>query len=120
MLRRSVTGAVVGVLALTAAACSSSSSTPKAGSSTTAASTSASAPATSTGATSAPASTGAPSATAPAATGGAGHGGVTLAASAPLSTKQGSKPLTVENNPIPSLEDNFNAFDSNGFGYKLN
>ncbi|MDX6201268.1 MAG: peptide/nickel transport system substrate-binding protein [Frankiales bacterium] len=120
MLRRSVTGAVVGVLALTAAACSSSSSTPKAGSSTTAASTSASAPATSTGATSAPSGTGAPSATAPAATGGAGHGGVTLAASAPLSTKQGSKPLTVENNPIPSLEDNFNAFDSNGFGYKLN
>ena len=29
-------------------------------------------------------------------------------------------PWTVENNPIPSLEDNFNAFNSNGFGYKLN
>jgi len=26
----------------------------------------------------------------------------------------------VENNPIPSLEDNFNAFNGNGFGYKLN
>ncbi len=37
-----------------------------------------------------------------------------------MPTKQGSKPLVVENNPIPSLEDNFNAFNSNGFGYKLN
>ncbi|MDX6254284.1 MAG: peptide/nickel transport system substrate-binding protein [Frankiales bacterium] len=124
MLRRSVTGAVLGVLALTAAACSSSSSTPKAGTSTTAAATSgatasSSAPATSTGATSAPATTG-PAPSASAATGGAGHGGVTLATSAALSTKQGTKPLTVENNPIPSLEQNFNAFDSNGFGYKLN
>ena len=48
------------------------------------------------------------------------HGGVTLAATLPISTTQGTKPLTVENNPIPSLEDNFNAFNSNGFGYKLN
>lgn len=37
-----------------------------------------------------------------------------------MATKQGSKPLVVENNPIPSLEANFNAFDANGFGYKLN
>ena len=34
--------------------------------------------------------------------------------------KQGTKAITVENNPIPALEDNFNAFNSNGFGYKLN
>jgi peptide/nickel transport system substrate-binding protein len=54
------------------------------------------------------------------AAGGAGHGGVTLIASAPLSTTQGTKPVTVENNPIPSLEDNFNAFNANGFGFKLN
>jgi peptide/nickel transport system substrate-binding protein len=52
--------------------------------------------------------------------GDAAHGGITLAASAPLATSQGTKPLVVENNPIPSLEDNFNAFNSNGFGYKLN
>ncbi len=43
-----------------------------------------------------------------------------MATSAALATKQGTKPLVVENNPIPSLEDNFNAFNSNGFGYKLN
>ncbi len=48
------------------------------------------------------------------------HGGVTLATAPPNATSQGSKPITVENNPIPSLEDNFNAFDGNGFGYKLN
>jgi peptide/nickel transport system substrate-binding protein len=37
-----------------------------------------------------------------------------------MSTTQGTKALTVENNPIPTLEDKFNAFDANGFGYKLN
>jgi peptide/nickel transport system substrate-binding protein len=50
----------------------------------------------------------------------AAHGGVTLVQSAAISNKQGKAALTVENNPIPSLEDNFNAFDANGFGYKLN
>lgn len=48
------------------------------------------------------------------------HGGVTLAQGPAVATKQGTKPLVVENNPIPSLEDNFNAFNANGFGYKLN
>ncbi len=48
------------------------------------------------------------------------HGGVTLAQGPPMATKQGTKPLVVENNPIPSLEANFNAFNANGFGYKLN
>lgn len=48
------------------------------------------------------------------------HGGVTLAEGPPMATKQGTKPLVVENNPIPSLEANFNAFNANGFGYKLN
>ena len=37
-----------------------------------------------------------------------------------MPTKQGSKPLVVENNPIPSLQQDFNAFDANAFGYKLN
>lgn len=37
-----------------------------------------------------------------------------------MPTTQGTKPITLENNPIPSLEQNFNAFDPNGFGYKLN
>jgi peptide/nickel transport system substrate-binding protein len=45
---------------------------------------------------------------------------VTLATGPAKATKQGTKPLVVENNPIPSLEDNFNAFNANGFGYKLN
>ncbi|MDX6206090.1 MAG: peptide/nickel transport system substrate-binding protein [Frankiales bacterium] len=115
----------MGVVALSAAACSSKSSTgatstssapPAATSGATA--TSSGAVATS-GAPSAGASSGAPSA-APSAGGGAGHGGVTLAATRPISTKIGTKPLTVENNPIPSLEDNFNAFDNQAFGYKLN
>jgi len=128
MLRRTVAGAVVGVVALSAAACSSKSSTPKAGG------TSAPAVATSAATSAPPATSGAtkPSATAPAptsgaapsatggATGGAGHGGVTLAATLPIPTKAGTKALTVENNPIPSLVDNFNAFDSQSFGYKLN
>ncbi len=48
------------------------------------------------------------------------HGGVTLADGPPMATKQGTKPLVMENNPIPSLEDNFNAFNANAFGYKLN
>jgi peptide/nickel transport system substrate-binding protein len=51
---------------------------------------------------------------------GGNTGGVTLGASAPISTKQGTKAITIENNPIPTLQDNFNAFNSNGFGYKLN
>jgi peptide/nickel transport system substrate-binding protein len=138
MLRKSITGvAVVGIIALTAAACSSSSST--ASSSTTAASaaSSAAAPASSASASSAaPASSAAaPASSAPASSaaapassapssattaGAAAHGGVTLATGAALSTTQGTKPLVVENNPIPSLEDNFNAFNANGFGYKLN
>jgi peptide/nickel transport system substrate-binding protein len=50
----------------------------------------------------------------------AAHGGVTLVQSAAISNKQGKAAITMENNPIPSLEDNFNAFDANGFGYKLN
>lgn len=48
------------------------------------------------------------------------HGGVTLIEGPPMPTTQGTKPITLENNPIPSLEQNFNAFDPNGFGYKLN
>lgn len=130
MLRRTVAGAAVGVFALSAAACSSSSgssaksTTGAPGASSTAAATSApasskaSAPASSKA--SAPASS---KASAPASSGSGGgdaHGGVTLAATLPISTTQGTKPLTVENNPIPALEDNFNAFDANGFGYKLN
>ena len=112
MFRRTITGAAfLGVIALGASACNSSS--PKASTSetpTTAASSNPATPATSSPA--APASS--PAANA------AAHGGVTLAASAPLATTQGKAALTVENNPIPSLEDNFNAFDANGFGYKLN
>jgi len=115
MLRKSVTGvAIVSVLALGAVACSSSSKTPSAstsGTASTAATSSASTAATSAPGTSAPASSG---------SGEAAHGGLTLAQSAPLSTTQGTKAITVENNPIPTLEDQFNAFDSNGFGYKLN
>ena len=131
MLRRSVTGAFVGVLALSVAACSSSSSKPATPATTTAAS---SATAT-TGAPTATATTSAPSvaatgsgtaSTAPAtstassAPSTGNHGGVTLAATLPISTKVGTKPITVENNPIPALEDNFNAFNANGFGFKLN
>lgn len=48
------------------------------------------------------------------------HGGVTLVEGRPMPTTQGTKPITLENNPIPSLEQNFNAFDPNSFGYKLN
>lgn len=40
--------------------------------------------------------------------------------SAALATTRGKAALTLENNPIPTLEDEFNAFDPNGFGYKLN
>ncbi len=43
-----------------------------------------------------------------------------LVAAPPNATTKGTQPITVENNPIPSLEDNFNAFNGNGFGYKLN
>ena len=57
---------------------------------------------------------------APASASAGAHGGVTLATGAALSTTQGTKALTVENNPIPSLVANFNAFDANGFGYKTN
>ena len=115
MLRRTATGvAVLSVLALGAAACTSSSK-PNASSSGT---TSTSTPASS--APSAASSAPVAASSAPAATGTAAHGGLTLATSAPLSTKQGTKAITVENNPIPTLEDQFNAFDSNGFGYKLN
>jgi len=121
MLRKSITGvAIVSVLALGAVACSSSSK-PKAGTSGTA-----SAPATSAAAAPTTAASSAAAASTPASSGSAGatgdsaHGGLTLANSAPLSTTQGTKAITVENNPIPTLEDQFNAFDSNGFGYKLN
>jgi len=121
MLRKSITGvAIVSVLALGAVACSSSSK-PKAGTSGTA-----SAPATSAAAAPTTAASSAAAASTPASSGAAGatgdsaHGGLTLANSAPLSTTQGTKAITVENNPIPTLEDQFNAFDSNGFGYKLN
>jgi peptide/nickel transport system substrate-binding protein len=134
MLRKTVAGAAVGVLALTAAACSSSSKSTGTSPTTTAGAGASTAPATTAAATgaasAAPSATGAasaaPSATSSAAASGsstpsgAAHGGVTLAASMPISTTQGTKPLTVENNPIPAIEDNFNAFNSNGFGYKLN
>ena len=118
-------------MCLSAAACSSSSSTPKAStpSSGAAAATSAGAAA----ATSAAATSAARHvcccnvrrlvglALRPRlARAGAGHGGVTLAPTLAIPTKQGTKAITVENNPIPALEDNFNAFNSNGFGYKLN
>jgi peptide/nickel transport system substrate-binding protein len=119
MYRRSLTGiALVGVVALGAVACTSSSKTPTANPSGSAAASS-SAPAVAT--TSAAASSAsAPAASGSAAGGAAAHGGLTLAQGAPISTKQGSKAITVENNPIPTLEDDFNAFDGNQFGYKLN
>jgi peptide/nickel transport system substrate-binding protein len=111
MLRRSLAGvAAVGALALCASACTSSSKSPNASSSSPASQTpaaSSSSPATSTSAVASGASA-------------AAHGGVTLVQSAALSTSQGKAPITMENNPIPTLEDSFNAFDSNGFGYKLN
>jgi peptide/nickel transport system substrate-binding protein len=116
MRRRSIAGAaVMGVLALSAAACTSSTpkSSPGSTSATSTTSSSAVTPATSPPAASGSVASGAP-------TGAAAHGGLTLAQSAALSTKVGTKPITVENNPIPTLEDNFNAFDGNGFGYKLN
>jgi ABC-type transport system substrate-binding protein len=113
MFRRSMTGvAAVGILALTVSACGSSH--PKASPTTPAAASSTQ----STPATSSPASPS--SAVSSPAANSAAHGGVTLAASMPLATTQGTKPLVVENNPIPALEDDFNAFDGNGFGYKLN
>ena len=118
MLRRSLTGvAIVSVLALGAVACSSSNKPAANASGTATAAATSSAPTT--------AATSAPAASAPASSGSAApsdtaHGGLTLAQSAPLGTTQGTKAITVENNPIPTLEDQFNAFDSNGFGYKLN
>ena len=118
MYRRSLTGvALVGVIALGAVACTSKSNSPSPNASGTAPATS-SAP--TTAATSAAASGSAATSGSAVAAGSAAHGGLTLADSAPLSTTQGTKAITVENNPIPTLEDQFNAFDSNGFGYKLN
>ena len=136
MLRRSITGvAALGVFALVASACSSSSTatnSSSAASAATSAAAAASAPssaassASSSAASSAPAAassgpaTSGPATSSGGDTGSAAHGGVTLAQGPPMATKQGTQPIVVENNPIPSLEDNFNAFDSNGFGYKLN
>jgi peptide/nickel transport system substrate-binding protein len=48
------------------------------------------------------------------------HGGVTLSDPAPLATTQGTQKLVVENNPHASLQQNFNQFNGNGFGYQLN
>lgn len=109
MLRRSMAGvAALGALALGLSACTSSS--PKAS------------PSSSSSQSSSPSS--APSSESPASpvstANAAAHGGVTLVQSAAISNKQGKAAITMENNPIPSLEDNFNAFDANGFGYKLN
>ena len=109
MLRRSMAGvAALGALALGLSACTSSS--PKAS------------PSSNSSQSSSPSS--APSSEAPASpvstANAAAHGGVTLVQSAAISNKQGKAAITMENNPIPSLEDNFNAFDANGFGYKLN
>lgn len=105
MMRRTTFGAALGALALGVAACSGSSATksndPVAASAPAAPTTEASAPPVSAATLSA-------------------RGGVTLAAARTISTKQGTKPLVVENNPLPSFEDNFNAFNQNGFGYKLN
>jgi peptide/nickel transport system substrate-binding protein len=122
MLRRSLTGvAIVSVLALGAVACSSSSKTPKASTSGTASTAATSAaPAPATAASSAPAASSPAASSGSAAATGTAHGGLTLAQSAPLGTTQGTKAITVENNPIPTLEDDFNAFDGNQFGYKLN
>ena len=122
MLRKSMTAvAAVGVVALIVSACGSSSTSANPNNASAASSTagppamsSAAGPATSGSAVPPVASSSSPAAANP-----ASHGGVTLAVSVPLSTKQGSKPLVVENNPIPSLEDNFNAFNINDFGYKL-
>ncbi len=121
MLRRSLTGvAIVSVLALGAVACSSSSK-PKASTSGTASTAATSAaPAPTTAASSAPAASAPAASSGSAAATGSAHGGVTLAQSLPLGTTQGTKAITVENNPIPTLEDDFNAFDGNQFGYKLN
>jgi peptide/nickel transport system substrate-binding protein len=116
MLRRSITGvAAVSVIALGAVACTSKSSTSSPSTSPSTATSSQASSAAPTPASSAPVSSGSASASGP-----ASHGGITLAQSAALSTTQGTKAITVENNPIPTLEDNFNAFDGNGFGYKLN
>lgn len=130
MLRKSMTGvAAVGILALVATGCSSTSSTANSSGTPTASSMAPQAsnqpssgmpsPASSAPSSGATASVSSASSSAPAA-GAAAHGGVTLATGVAMSTKQGTKPLVVENNPIPSLEDNFNAFNANGFGYKLN
>ncbi|WP_154674032.1 ABC transporter substrate-binding protein [Nakamurella lactea] len=129
--------AAVGVIALVTAACSSNDNTASsapsspsaAAADTSSAADSGSASASTSASSSAPASEsssssgGSESSSASTDSGSgsdAAHGGVTLVDSAPLATTQGTKPLVVENNPIPSLEDNFNAFNSNGFGYKLN
>jgi peptide/nickel transport system substrate-binding protein len=123
MYRRSITGiALVGIVALGAVGCTSSSKTPNAkatGSGSAPATSSASAPTT---ASSAPAAAGssAPAASGSAVAAGGSQGGVTLAQGTAISTTIGTKAITVENNPIPTLEDDFNAFDSNQFGYKLN
>jgi peptide/nickel transport system substrate-binding protein len=116
MHRRSLTGvALVGVIALGAVACTSKSSNPSPNASGTASS-----PATSSAVPPTPATTSTAASGSAVAAGSAAHGGLTLAASAALSTTQGTKAITVENNPIPTLEDDFNAFDGNQFGFKLN
>ncbi len=141
MIRRSITGvAAASVLALVASACSSSSNPATSSGSSTTSTSAADSSATSSSAmssadSSAPsvssASSGSADSSAPSGSssdpgsssstgGGDAHGGVTLATGPAMATKQGTQPLVVENNPIPSLEANFNAFDSNAFGYKLN
>ncbi len=126
MHRKSMTAlAAVGALALSAAACSSGSTSTKSSSSPTsgAANSSSSATATSSsasGSSSAPSGSSSSTSAATTATGSLAHGGVTLGQSAPIASTQGSKALVVENNPIPSLQANFNAFNANGFGFKLN
>lgn len=106
MIRRSMAGvAVASVLALAASACSSSAP---------ASSNDTSGPSSSSGTSVNQAAEATPLSLP------GNHGGVTLVKSAALSTTQGKAPITIENNPIPTLEDNFNAFDANGFGYKLN
>ncbi len=116
MHRKSMTALAAGALALSTAACSSGSSSTKTSSSPTSSAASSSSAATT---SSSVAASSASSTAATTATGTAAHGGVTLGQSAPLASKQGTKPLVVENNPIPSLQANFNAFNSESFGYKL-
>ena len=129
--RTTVAAAAVGLIALVTTACSNSnetassstssqSSAPSSSSAMASSAESSSAPASESSAGSSESMSSSASSSSGGETGTAAHGGVTLVDLPERPTGQGTQPLVVENNPIPSLEDNFNAFNGNGFGYKLN